>query len=94
MPADAACDALTGARTRATGLIELDLALDRCRRTGAPLVVPYVDVVGLKMINDSDGHAAGDALLKRVVAHINAQLRPYGLIIRLGGDGFCARCPM
>jgi diguanylate cyclase (GGDEF)-like protein len=89
--AAAACDALTGARTRAAGLTELDLELDRCRRTGAPLVVAYVDVVGLKAINDSEGHAAGDAMLKRVVAHISAQLRPYDLIIRLGGDEFlCA----
>jgi diguanylate cyclase (GGDEF)-like protein len=45
----------------------------------------------LKAINDSEGHAAGDATLKRVVAHISAQLRPYDLTIRLGGDEFlCA----
>jgi diguanylate cyclase (GGDEF)-like protein len=87
----AAVDALTGARTRAAGLGELDRELDRARRTSTPLVVAYVDGVGLKAINDTKGHGAGDALLRNVVAGIKAQLRPYDLIIRLGGDEFlCA----
>jgi diguanylate cyclase (GGDEF)-like protein len=87
----AAVDALTGARTRAAGLGELDRELDRARRTTAPLVVGYVDVVGLKTINDTKGHGAGDALLRDVVAGLKARLRPYDLIIRLGGDEFlCA----
>jgi diguanylate cyclase (GGDEF)-like protein len=84
----AALDPLTGASTRAAGLLDLDHELDRCRRTNAPLVVAYVDVVGLKTVNDSDGHAAGDELLKHVVALIAERLRPYDLIIRLGGDEF------
>jgi diguanylate cyclase (GGDEF)-like protein len=87
----AAVDQLTGARTRAPGLSELDHELDRARRTTSPVVVVYVDLVGLKTINDSLGHAAGDALLKRVVACIKTHVRPYDLIIRLGGDEFlCA----
>jgi diguanylate cyclase (GGDEF)-like protein len=44
--------------------------------------------VGLKTVNDSLGHAAGDALLKHVVELIVSQLRPYDLVIRLGGDEF------
>jgi diguanylate cyclase (GGDEF)-like protein len=85
-------DPLTGVRTRAAGLLELDRELERCRRRiGGRLLVVYVDVVGLKTVNDSDGHAAGDQLLKRVVAVIKEHLRPYDLIIRLGGDEFlCA----
>jgi diguanylate cyclase (GGDEF)-like protein len=87
----AAIDALTGARTRAAGLRELDHELDRARRTASPLVVAYIDVVGLKAINDTLGHGAGDALLKHVVAHLKARVRPYDLLIRLGGDEFlCA----
>ena len=87
----AATDMLTGARTRAAGLTELDHEVDRCRRTSGLLVVVYVDVVGLKTVNDTQGHAEGDALLKRVVALIRAHLRSYDLIIRLGGDEFlCA----
>jgi diguanylate cyclase (GGDEF)-like protein len=90
-----AIDPLTGARTRAAGLIELDHELERCRRTSGLLVVAYIDVVGLKSLNDSDGHGAGDELLKRAVAHIKEHLRPYDLIIRLGGDEFlCAMSNM
>ncbi len=81
-------DPLTGVRTRAAGLADLDHELDRCRRTTSSLVVAYVDVVGLKALNDSDGHAAGDELLKRVVATIRTHVRTYDLVIRLGGDEF------
>ncbi len=88
-------DPLTGARTRAAGLADLDREMDRCRRTGAPLVVTYVDVVGLKALNDTVGHRAGDDLLKHVVESIQAHLRPYDLVIRLGGDEFlCAMSSM
>lgn len=85
-------DPLTGVRTRAAGLLELDRELERCRRRiDGRLVVVYVDVVGLKAVNDSQSHAAGDELLKRVVAVIREHLRPYDLVIRLGGDEFlCA----
>ena len=86
-------DPLTGARTRAAGLSDLDHELDRCRRINAWVVVAYVDVVGLKALNDSEGHAAGDELLKRVVAQIAARLRCYDLIIRLGGDEFLCVMP-
>lgn len=74
---------MTGSRTRAAGLADLDRELDRCRRIDCSLVVAYVDVVGLKALNDSEGHAAGDELLKRVVTHIQAHVRSYDLIIRL-----------
>jgi diguanylate cyclase (GGDEF)-like protein len=84
-------DALTGSRTRGAGLRELDVEIIRSRRTTGKLVAAYIDVVGLKLVNDRQGHAAGDALLQRVVREIQAQLRPYDLVIRLGGDEFlCA----
>jgi diguanylate cyclase (GGDEF)-like protein len=81
-------DPLTKARTRAAGLADLDRELDRCRRNDGSLVVVYVDVVGLKTLNDRDGHSAGDALLTHVVGRIRAHLRSYDLIVRLGGDEF------
>jgi diguanylate cyclase (GGDEF)-like protein len=87
----AATDELTGARTRAAGLAELEHEIDRCRRNDGALVVVYVDVVGLKAINDAEGHACGDELLKHVIALIRAHLRSYDLIVRVGGDEFvCA----
>jgi diguanylate cyclase (GGDEF)-like protein len=88
-------DPLTGARTRAAGLTDLDHELDRCHRTASTLVVAYVDVVGLKHVNDSEGHDAGDRLRRRVVALIGQHLRSYDLIIRIGGDEFlCAMANM
>ena len=90
-----AIDPLTGARTRAAGLADLDREIDRCRRTGEPLVVTYVDVVGLKAVNDTLGHRAGDDLLKHAVRSIQQHLRPYDLVIRVGGDEFlCAMSSM
>jgi diguanylate cyclase (GGDEF)-like protein len=89
--ASAETDALTGARSRAAGLADLDQELHRAQRTTGLLSIAYVDVVGLKAVNDGQGHAAGDALLTRVVAAIREHLRSYDLIIRLGGDEFlCA----
>ena len=88
-------DSLTGARTRAAGLTDLDHELDRCRRTHSTIVVAYVDIVGLKRVNDSEGHEAGDRLLKRAVAAISEHLRSYDLVVRLGGDEFlCAMSNM
>jgi diguanylate cyclase (GGDEF)-like protein len=81
-------DVLTGARTRGPGLADLDLEIDRARRTRGELVVAYVDVVGLKLVNDTRGHSAGDEMLQSVVRAIRGQLRSYDLIVRLGGDEF------
>jgi len=81
-------DPLTGARCRAAGLTDLEHELDRARRTGARLVVAYVDVDGLKLVNDTQGHGAGDELLKQVVRFMREHLRSYDLIIRVGGDEF------
>jgi diguanylate cyclase (GGDEF)-like protein len=93
--AQAANDALTGARARAAGLAELACEIDRCRRTSGQLVVAYLDVVGLKALNDSQGHAAGDALLILVVSLVENHLRSYDLIVRVGGDEFvCAMSNM
>jgi diguanylate cyclase (GGDEF)-like protein len=84
-------DPLTGARARGAGLTALEQEVDRCRRTGGLLVVAYVDVVGLKALNDAAGHPAGDELLKRVAVLITQNLRSFDLIIRMGGDEFlCA----
>ena len=81
-------DQLTGARVRSAGLNDLEHEIDRARRTTGRLAVGYIDIVGLKAVNDARGHAAGDALLSHAVEAIRAHLRSYDLIIRLGGDEF------
>jgi GGDEF domain-containing protein len=86
-------DPLTGARTRAAGLADLDRELERCRRTGTLFVVAYADVTGLKKVNDTRGHAAGDDLLRRLADLFKTHLRPYDLIVRVGGDEFLCAIP-
>jgi diguanylate cyclase (GGDEF)-like protein len=86
-----ATDSLTGAWQRGPGLEQLEHEIHRARRGNGRLVVAYVDVNGLKAINDTYGHAAGDTMLARVVAALRCNLRPYELIVRVGGDEFiCA----
>lgn len=81
-------DDLTGAFRRGAGEVALERELGRARRTGAGLVVAYVDVDGLKATNDRDGHLAGDARLRDVVNAMRAKLRSYEPIVRYGGDEF------
>lgn len=81
-------DGLTGARQRAPGLAELEREIVKARRTGQRFVLAFIDVDGLKAINDTRGHAAGDEVLRQVVAVVKKVVRGYDLIIRYGGDEF------
>ncbi len=89
----ATTDELTGARTRMFGLEEVSRELERAHRTGGALVLAFVDVDGLKQVNDTEGHLAGDALLQRVGETIRTSIRPYDLIVRYGGDEFVCAMP-
>ncbi|MDQ3867325.1 MAG: GGDEF domain-containing protein, partial [Actinomycetota bacterium] len=84
---------LTGALRRDRGLIDLRREIERARRTDGRLVVAFVDVDGLKTINDTRGHAAGDQLLRDLVSALRAGLRSYDLIVRYGGDEFVCALP-
>lgn len=81
-------DGLTGALRRDAGNLELEREVARAKRTGQPLILAFIDVDGLKNINDSIGHAAGDELLRQIVDTIRAHLRSYDLVVRFGGDEF------
>ena len=84
----ASLDQLTGAHNRDAGLVELDRELARARRSGRGLLLAYLDVDGLKATNDSLGHQAGDQLLRTFAETTRANLRPYDLFVRWGGDEF------
>jgi diguanylate cyclase (GGDEF)-like protein len=81
-------DDLTGAYARGAGLIELEREMIRARRTQQPLVLAFIDVDGLKAVNDSHGHAAGDRMLREVAQTLRENLRAEDLIVRYGGDEF------
>jgi diguanylate cyclase (GGDEF)-like protein len=86
--AAAGVDDLTGALRRGVGLAAMQRELERAHRTNGRLVVAFVDVDGLKGVNDSFGHAAGDRLLERAANLISTHMRPYDIFVRAGGDEF------
>jgi diguanylate cyclase (GGDEF)-like protein len=87
----ASTDELTGLLRRGAGLAALEREIDRARRSGGSLVVAFLDVDGLKKVNDELGHAAGDQLLVDVATVLRTRLRSYDLVMRWGGDEFvCA----
>jgi GGDEF domain-containing protein len=86
-------DTVTGARSLAAGLTDLDHELDRCRATGSQLTVAYVEVVAIETLSDAHAPGASDALLTRVVAAISQQLRSFDFIVRLGEDEFLCAMP-
>lgn len=85
-------DELTGTYRRGAGLVELDREIARTDRTHDPLVLAFVDVDGLKVVNDSRGHEAGDRLLIDVADALISSLRPYDMVVRYGGDEFLCIC--
>jgi diguanylate cyclase (GGDEF)-like protein len=84
----AAQDALTGLLNRRAGLDALDAALARARRRGGDTMVLFVDLDGLKELNDRHGHDAGDAALVVVADALRATTRADDAVARLGGDEF------
>jgi diguanylate cyclase (GGDEF)-like protein len=89
--ADEGIDELTGVMRRGVGLAAIRREIARTEREGAHLIVAFVDTVGLKRINDTRGHAAGDQVLREVAESISGDLRPYDIVTRVGGDEFvCA----
>ena len=92
LASEAMTDDVTGALRRRAGEAELARELDRARRTGnGGIVVGFLDLDGLKSVNDTEGHAAGDEFLRAVVRAVRERVRSYDILFRYGGDEFvCA----
>ncbi|MBK9739221.1 MAG: PAS domain S-box protein [Actinobacteria bacterium] len=86
-------DPLTRLVNRPELLTQMDRALSHQPRTGTQVAALFIDLDGLKRINDTFGHGVGDAVIVEISQRIRGQVRAEDLVARLGGDEFVVFLP-
>lgn len=82
-------DDLTGVTNRRGFYLLAEPALRAARRDGLDCTLGFIDADGLKLVNDTLGHIAGDALLADLARVLRATLDESDILARMGGDEFC-----
>jgi diguanylate cyclase (GGDEF)-like protein len=80
---------MTGLNNRRGFYMLVEQQLKNIRRTRAHCALIFIDVDGLKEINDAQGHKVGDALITDVASVLKHTFRKSDIIARMGGDEFC-----
>ena len=86
-------DPLTGLANRRHFELRASIEVSDARRSGSPLTLCVLDIDHFKRVNDTYGHAAGDAVLKQVATAIASGVRPGDLVARIGGEEFAVVLP-
>jgi len=86
-------DPLTGSYNRRYLDMHLPMLWGRCQTTKRPLSVLSIDLDHFKAVNDTYGHAAGDAVLKETISRVLINVRPSDLVVRMGGEEFSIIMP-
>lgn len=81
-------DPLTNCHNRRSFIINANTEYERSRRNQLPYSVLFLDIDYLKTINDSFGHAVGDAVIKEITRYCKIKIRDIDIIGRIGGDEF------
>ena len=86
-------DQLTGLPNRRSAMDQLEQAWSAASRSELPLSVMVIDIDHFKHINDTHGHAAGDAVLREASAILRTSARREDGVCRIGGEEFLVICP-
>lgn len=89
----AAIDSLTGLYNRRYAMPHLDAIAKRSHDTDTPFCVMLVDIDRFKRLNDTYGHATGDAVLVEVARRLRDNLRVQDMVARIGGEEFLIALP-